>query len=660
MPPPPDKLLAGLNPEQRHAAEILEGPLLVLAGAGTGKTRVITYRIAHMLARFIEPESILAVTFTNKAAREMKERLGELVGAAEADRIAVGTFHAFCVRRLRQHAELLGFPKGFSICDASDQQAAVKAAMRELRIPEKRLHPGFVQSRISLAKNQLMTPADLRRVPDGDTDLVPDVWERYDDALRRQRLLDFDDLLLETLRLLREHPEVKRRFQERWQYVLVDEYQDTNGPQYEIVRAICEEHRNLCVVGDDDQSIYSWRGADVSKILGFEKDFPGAEVVRLETNYRSTEPILDAANRVIAHNLSRHPKALRSHAGGGEEICHFEARDEEDEADFIAAEIGFLVRRGDAAWSDFAILVRTQTQPRAFEARLRAAGVPYRLSGGMSFFDRKEVRDLLAYLKLVENPDDETSLMRVLNCPPRGVGKTSIERVVAWATEHGVSANQAFARADEIEKVPTAAKRAVGALMEVLGELGRRKNSGHLVELVRELVERVRYQDEVDRCYPDPTTRQARWAAVEEVYNFAENYAKRSGRATLAGFLEELALNAADQEEEEQGDLDAVTLMTLHAAKGLEFPRVYLVGVEEGVLPHARAAAEDGIDEERRLMYVGITRARQHLTVSYAAERSRFGKRSATTPSRFWFEMLGEAPPPGWQPVEDRLAAASR
>ncbi len=659
MTPPPEKLLAGLNPEQRHAAETLEGPLLVLAGAGTGKTRVITYRIAHMLARFYEPESILAVTFTNKAATEMKERIAELVGRADAERLSVGTFHAFCVRRLRQHADKLGFPKGFSICDASDQQSAVKAAMRELRIAEKSLRPSFVQSRISLAKNQLMTPDQLRQESDGDDRLVCEVWERYDAALKRQRMLDFDDLLLQTLRLLREHPEVLKAFQERWQYVLVDEYQDTNGPQYEIVRLICQQHRNLCVVGDDDQSIYSWRGADVRKILGFERDFPGAEVVRLETNYRSTKDILDCANRVIANNIARHPKELRAHAGPGEPICHFEARDEEDEADFIAGEVGFLVRRGDAAWKDFAILVRTQTQPRAFETRLRAAGVPYRLVGGMSFFDRKEIRDLLAYLKLLANPDDESSLLRILNSPPRGVGKTSIERVLAFATEQGISANRAFARAEEIEKVPAAAKRAVAKLLGDLGELGRRRGGAQLVETVKTMIERVGYKAEVERCYPDPQTRQVRWAAVEEMLNFAENYVRRAGRPSLAGFLEELALNAADQEDQDKKDQDAVTLMTLHAAKGLEFPRVYLVGLEEGILPHARAAAEGGVDEERRLMYVGITRARQHLTVSYAAERARFGKRSATTPSRFWYEMQGEAPPEGWQAVEDRLAALS-
>ncbi|MBC8329924.1 MAG: UvrD-helicase domain-containing protein [Planctomycetes bacterium] len=660
MPPSPEELLAGLNPEQRRAAETLEGPLLVLAGAGTGKTRVITYRIAHMLARFIEPESVLAVTFTNKAATEMKERIAALVGKADAERLSVGTFHAFCVRRLRQHADKLGFSKGFSICDASDQQSAVKAAMRELRIPEKTLHPGLVQSRISLAKNQLLSQSELLERSGGDEELVCAVWERYDAALRRQRMLDFDDLLLQTLKLLQEHPRALRSFRERWQYVLVDEYQDTNGPQYEIVRLICQEHRNLCVVGDDDQSIYSWRGADVRKILGFAKDFPGAEVVRLETNYRSTKDILEAANRVIAHNIGRHPKELRAHAGPGQPVCTFEARDEEDEADFIASEIGFLVRRGDAAWRDVAILVRTQVQPRAFEARLRAAGVPYRLVGGMSFFDRKEIRDLLAYLKLVANPDDESSLLRILNCPPRGVGKTSVERVLAWATERGLSANHAFARAEEIEKVPAAAKKAVVELLETLAELGRRRGGKRLVETLKEMVGRVGYQQEVERCYPDPQTRQVRWAAVEELYNFAENYARRSGKPSLAGFLEELALNAADQQDDDGQDQDAVALMTLHAAKGLEFPRVYLVGLEEGILPHSRAVAEGGVDEERRLMYVGVTRAREHLTVSYAAERARFGRRSATTPSRFWYELLGEAPPEGWTPIEDQRAAAVR
>ncbi|RMH03639.1 MAG: AAA family ATPase [Planctomycetota bacterium] len=658
MPPTPEQILAGLNPEQRRAVETLEGPLLVLAGAGTGKTKVITHRVAHLLARFVAPESVLAVTFTNKAAREMKERISALVGAGEAGRLAVGTFHAFCVRRLRRHAERLGLPRGFAICDAADQLGAVKEVLRDLRIPEKSLAPGRVLSRISLAKNRLWSPDELAAGAGPDGPALAAAWERYDALLARRRQLDFDDLLLRTLRLLREDEEVLAACRRRWRYVLVDEYQDTNGPQYEIVRLICAEHRNLCVVGDDDQSIYSWRGADVSRILGFERDFPGAAVVRLETNYRSTAPILALANRVIGHNPARHPKELRAATAGGEEPCFLEARDEEDEADFIAREISFLVRRGEAAWRDFAILVRTQTQPRVFEARLRAAGVPYRLAGSSSFFDRKEIRDLLAYLKVVANEDDEVSLLRILNCPPRGIGRTTVERTLAWATERGLGAGAALARLDEIDGIPPAARQAAARLLADLAAL-RRRAGRDLVGLLEELLKRSGYRAEVERCYPDPEARRVRWAAVEELLNFAENHQRRSARPSLAGFLEELTLNAADQEDQEDGETDAVALMTLHAAKGLEFPRVYLVGLEEGLLPHARAAAEDGIEEERRLAYVGVTRARRHLTLSYAAERARRGRRRRTTPSRFWFELQGEPPPPGWRPVEETLAPAA-
>lgn len=645
--------LSSLNPEQRRAVETTEGPVLVLAGAGTGKTRVITVRIAHLLSRGVSPENVLAMTFTNKAAAEMRERVAQLVGKRRAKELTVGTFHSFCARTLRAHAKAAGLPARFSICDASDQLAALKGALRELRIPEARIQPRALQARISLQKNRLVGWEQFLEAAGDDLDeLIGRAWRRYEEHLARSGALDFDDLLLRTLGLLRSNDRLRREFRKRYRYVLVDEYQDTNGPQYEIVRQIAGEHRNLCVVGDDDQSIYGWRGADVSKILGFEHDFPGAAVIRLETNYRSTEEILEAANRVICNNPARHEKTLRSAAGPGSPVTSVRLEDESQEATWVVRDLQAYVREGGGRLGNVAILFRTAVQPRAFEAELRAKAVPYVLVGGMSFFDRKEVRDILAYLKLLANPRDEVSFLRIVNCPPRGVGKSSLERALAFATEQGIPVQEAFERASEIEKLPAAAAEAVASFQRTMAALGQGEPGRDLVERVRKLIEVVGYRAEVERCYPDARTRDDRWAAVQEVLNFAENHARRAATPSLHGFLEELALSASDEgTNEEPGRRDAVTLMTLHAAKGLEFPRVYLVGLEEGLLPHARSAAEDGVEEERRLAYVGITRAREVLTVTHAAERSRYGRRAPTSPSRFLYEMKGETPPDGWVPA---------
>ncbi len=644
------QIVADLNPEQRRAVEAADGPVLVLAGAGTGKTRVITVRIAHLLERGAAAKNVLAVTFTNKAAAEMKERVGALVGKTVAKELTIGTFHAFCARSLREHAEWLGLSKSFSICDASDGLAALKGALRELRIPEATLQPRVVQAAVSLAKNRAQTAEGfLERAADDRDELVGRAWRRYDAHLRRTGALDFDDLLLETLRLLRDHEAARAKFRKRYRHVLVDEYQDTNGVQYAILHAIAGEHRNLCAVGDDDQSIYGWRGADVKNILGFERDYPNALVVRLETNYRSTNQILSAANRLIRHNPKRHEKVLRSAVGDGPIVTAIELRDESEEASHVVREIQDVVREAGARYSDVAILFRTQTQPRAFEVELRARAVPYKLVGGMSFFDRKEVRDVLAYLKLVANPDDEVSFLRVVNCPPRGVGKGTIEKVIAHATAQGISAARAFDTAGEIEGLPAAAVASVGALRANLATLAREFDRTGLVEGVRRMLDVVGYRGEVERCYPDEREFGDRWAAVMEVLDTAENYARKKKAGTLAGFLEEIALAAGDERgKEDGGGKDAVHLMTLHAAKGLEFPRVYLVGMEEGLLPHARAAAEDSIEEERRLAYVGVTRAERHLTLTLASERSKFGRRSSTHASRFLYEIKGELPPVGW------------
>jgi DNA helicase II / ATP-dependent DNA helicase PcrA len=637
-----------------------EGPLLVLAGAGTGKTRVITTRIAYLLSLGVEASSILAVTFTNKAAGEMRERVARLAGE-RAREVTVGTFHAFCARVLREHGHVLGLPRRFTICDAADQLSAVKSAMRELRVHETAMHPSAVLARISLAKNRMETPESfLEGGSDGRDQLVGSVWQRYREYLGRTRALDFDDLLLETVRLLREHASVRAHYRKRFRHVLVDEYQDTNRPQYEIVREIGGAHRNVCVVGDDDQSIYGWRGADIRKILGFAHDFEGAKVVRLQTNYRSTRPILEAANAVIRHNASRHEKALESARGEGEGVRFVRLKDEMGEAAFAVGEMRKLLRLDEARPADFAVLCRTQVQFRPFEAELRANGLPYVVVGGMSFFDRKEVRDVVAFLKLAVNARDETSLLRVVNTPPRGVGKASLDRALAFATDHGISASEAFDRAGEIEGLSLQSVEGYRALRAAIDGSGLADAGRHLVSRLERFLETIGYREEVRRLYPDPQAREARWAGVLEILNFAENHVRRSASPSLHSFLEELALTSGEEAAEEpEVRGDAVTLMTLHAAKGLEFPHVFLVGMEEGLLPHARAAAEGGVEEERRLAYVGITRAMTTLTLTWALERAKYGRRAAAVPSRFLFEARGEATPEGWAGVEAAAPAVS-
>ncbi|HEY6549244.1 MAG TPA: UvrD-helicase domain-containing protein, partial [Vicinamibacteria bacterium] len=614
FPPGDASLLASLNPAQREAVATTEGPLLVLAGAGTGKTRVITTRIAYLVSQGVPPSSILAVTFTNKAAGEMRERVAHLTGDRVKE-ITVGTFHAFCARVLREHGPVLGLPRKFTICDAADQQSAVKSAMRELRVHETTMQPQAVLARISLAKNRMETPESYLAQGTGSRDqLVGSVWQRYREFLARTRTLDFDDLLLETVRLFREHEDVRAHYRQKYRHLLVDEYQDTNHPQYEIVKEIGGEHRNVCVVGDDDQSIYGWRGADIRKILGFHRDFEGAKVVRLETNYRSTRQVLDAANAVIGKNASRHEKALQSARGEGEAVRFLRLKDEIAEAQFTVEEIRKLLRLDEARPADFAILCRTQVQFRSFEAELRANGIPYVVVGGMSFFDRKEVRDVVAFLKLCVNPRDETALLRIINTPSRGVGKASLDRVLAFATDQGISASEAFERAPEIEGVASAAVEGYRALRAAIDASELADAGQHLVFRLNRFLEAIRYQDEVTRLYPEPMVREARWAGVLEVLNFAENHVRRSADPSLHAFLEELSLTGEDAPGDPKAEArrDAVTLMTLHAAKGLEFPHVFLVGMEEGLLPHARAAAEGGVEEERRLAYVGITRAMTH------------------------------------------------
>ncbi|MCY3002535.1 MAG: UvrD-helicase domain-containing protein [Planctomycetota bacterium] len=656
------KLLEGLNAEQRAAVVATEGSVLVLAGAGSGKTRVITVRIAHLLEKGVAPGNILAMTFTNKAAREMRERVGKLVGKDRAEQLFVGTFHSFCLNALREHGAHIGLGGGFTICDASDQVSTVRGVMRELRVMDAKVQPAQLQSRISLMKNRLVDPDSLLGKATTDEDeLVARAYKQYDEQLRRSKTLDFDDLLLYTLRLLAKK-EVREGYARRFRYVMVDEYQDTNGPQYEIVKAIAGAHRNLCVVGDDDQSIYGWRGADVTKILSFERDFPGAKVVRLETNYRSTAQILGAANRVIANNPKRLGKTLRSAFGDGAPVSAVVLKDDDEEADHIAREIKHLVDRREAKFGQFAVLFRASALARAFETQFRARAIPYVLVGGMSYFDRKEVRDVMAYLKLGVAPEDEVSLLRVINCPPRGVGKASLDKALEHATAHGVTLAKAF-EADSIPGVPDTAIHAVRDFRKLVATAAHASESLALPQRIERLLDAVGYKNEIERLYPDELTRTQRWTAVTELLELADRHQRKNRNASFATFLQDLTLEANDDGDDGEHKKDVVTLMTLHAAKGLEFPRVYLVGVEEGLLPHLRSVAEDTVEEERRLMYVGITRAQRNLTISYTQERVKFGKAQPSMPSRFLYEIKGVPPPEGWvaagQPTPTQVVRAA-
>ena len=638
-----------LNPPQRDAVATLQGPLLVLAGAGTGKTRVVTYRIAALIRHGARPEQILAVTFTNKAAAEMQERSGKLLGKRLPAKPEISTFHSLCVRILRRHARRLGYPEKFAIYDRGDQESLARQALREIQVPDAVLRPGDLISLISRWKSQSIRPEQAASVASTDKEHLGSMaYRRYQAALKAAGAVDFDDLLLCTEDLFERFPDARRAEAGRFTHLLIDEYQDTNGSQYRIVKALAAGHRNLCVVGDDDQSIYGWRGADVSHILRFKQDWPEAKVVRLEDNYRSTDAILTLANTLIAYNQKRHDKVLRAARPGGEKPKILQCPDETNEAQTVVGDIRSRLGVEGLEPRDVAILFRTNEQPRAFEMELRQAKLPYVLVGGMSFYDRKEVRDILAYLKLLANPTDEVSLLRIINVPARGIGQASASLLMDRAVKSSQSLWTVLKKVRPgDDSLATAAVQGIQTLGELIERYGRRAESESLVDVASALVGEIRYQDELARLYKEPADQQARWQAVEEVINALAVYEKRSKRPTLDGFLEDVTLGARDNDQDKESQLarNAIALMTLHSAKGLEFPHVYLVGLEEGLLPHQRSVAADdaAIDEERRLCYVGITRAQDRLTLSLALTRMKWGKPRPTLPSRFLFEITGEA-----------------
>lgn len=653
----------GLNPAQKQAVETLSGPMLVLAGAGTGKTRVVTFRIANLIRNGTAADRILAVTFTNKAAGEMQERIGDLIGTGkgqntrkrkgepEKPKPTIGTFHSQCVRILRRHAKRIGFPTKFAIYDRSDQESLARNILRELRLPGTALKPGDLLSIIGGWKNQSILPADAGAVAQTDKEhLAASAYRKYQDGLRACGAMDFDDLLVHTELLLQSDAEVREIEAGKYDHVLVDEYQDTNGSQYRIIKSLAQTHRNLCVVGDDDQSIYGWRGADVTHILNFRNDWPDATVVRLEENYRSSGQILEMANRLIRFNTTRHDKMLIAVRSTGQRPRILQLKDEAEESNLVVGEIARLLDRGRYEPRDVAILFRTNEQPRLFETELRKMNVPYVMLGSQSFFDRREIRDLLAYLKWIDQPDDEISLLRVINTPPRGLGNKSVQEIIARAVKSGRPAWQVMCDEEATSDLPPAARRGIESLQQLFTDV-REATLQSLAGAVSTLIERTQYFDEVRRLYNEPEEVEARTNSIQELINAVAAYEDRDKETDLAGFLSETALAGREMgnEKDKLAQRNAVWLLTMHAAKGLEFPVVYMVGMEEGLLPHSRSVKsgdENDIAEERRLCYVGVTRAQETLTLSMALTRRRWGKPRPTTPSRFLYEITGKAENP--------------
>jgi DNA helicase II / ATP-dependent DNA helicase PcrA len=644
----PDQYLADLNPAQREAVLATEGPVLVVAGAGSGKTRVLTYRIAHLVSAVgVKPQEILAITFTNKAAGEMRERLEGVLGGI-ARTMWVMTFHSACGRILRTEAPKLGYRSNFTIYDQADQVRVVKLCLEELERDPKRFVPRGIHSQISNAKNLLITPDDYKaRVSSFYDQTVADVYELYQGRLFASNAVDFDDLLMLTVQVLERFPEARKRWQKAFRYVLVDEYQDTNHAQYRLLQLLAGEHRNVFAVGDPDQSIYAFRGADIRNIMEFERDFGGAKQIALEQNYRSTNAILRAANAVISENRERKPKNLWSELGEGDPIRVIEVEDEHAEARFVAAEIAGLVDEGFAG-SEIAIFYRTNAQSRVLEDVLVRQDIPYQVIGGPKFYERAEIKDAIAYLQVIDNPSDAISLTRIANRPRRGIGDASLARVRAYADAHGLSLWEALEHPEEAG--------CGGAPLKAIDKfrtLMQSSMSGALELPVPDLLERVLDQSGYLEALEAERTieAQGRSENLMELVGVAREYQESADNPSLSEFLQQISLFSDQDAIEEERSL--VTLMTLHNAKGLEFRAVFLIGMEEGVFPHSRSIEEQGLEEERRLCYVGLTRAQGRLVLTHAAARSLWGSRGYNLPSRFLDEL------PQQEIERDRLRPSS-
>lgn len=652
--------LAGLNPQQRLAVETINGPVLILAGAGTGKTRVITYRIAHMIARGIPRDQILAVTFTNKAAREMKERVSKLVprsrtaeGEPRNGGPTISTFHSLGARILRQHIEKLGYKKNFVIYDESEQLGVVKKLLGQISAKGEKIDANAVLGFISRLKSGTIKTGAFS--DEGSEALAKHILSRYESALRACNAIDFDDLLILTLKLLREDAAVLAACRNKFRFVMVDEYQDTNAAQFDLVHLLTREHRNLCVVGDDDQSIYGWRGAEIANLLDLEKHFPEVKIVKLEQNYRSTNVILEAANAVIKHNVRRRGKQLWSDNGEGERIRLFSFETDEEEARTVVEEIELARMARRIPWADQAILFRTNQQSRPLEMALRKAEVRYNLIGGQSFFERREIRDLLAYFKMFLNPHDDVSLLRIANVPARGLSDVTMERLITESRTRNCSVYSVMRHTDVQTMLGSRTRDSILAFLELIDRtraLLEQEPSGSVTRWAKAFLSETGYLAELRRSEKNRDVAENRVRNVEELVDSLDTSTDSSAAATdrLQSFLEDLALDS-DRQEEKELQRDAVTLITMHSCKGLEFPHVYVVGVEDGLLPHSRSKLENTLDEERRLFYVAITRARKTLSLSYALGRKKYGQLLPCHPSPFLKELPDHL-------VEDADAAA--
>jgi DNA helicase-2/ATP-dependent DNA helicase PcrA len=646
-------LLSELNPSQRKAVEALDGPVLILAGPGSGKTRVLTYRISYLVKECqVEPHNIMAVTFTNKAAREMRGRLERLIGAQQLERLTIGTFHAICARILRREAPLMGILPNFVIYDQDDQMSLIKGALRELNLDEKMYRPAAIQAAISKAKRSLLTPEEYNP-PTYWHEVAARVYARYQQSLKANGALDFDDLLMLAVRLFDEHKDVLHRYQQRYVFVLVDEFQDTDGAQYQLLKLLTAGRKNLFAVGDEDQSIYGWRGADFRNILRFRADYPDAQVVLLEQNYRSTQNILDAARHVILLNTQRTDKKLWTKNEPGLPITIYEAYDEQEEAEYTVNEIQTLVAQKTCRLRDVAVMYRTNAQSRVLEDAFVRHGVPYKLIGATRFYERREIKDVVAYLRVTHNPHDDVSLKRVLNVPPRGIGERTKETLTQWAEAHSIplyttlqllqqsqektgktSPQAQDAQTGELHPAPTfdgRSTKALLALLALLDGLVAARERCTVLELLDKLVADSGYGEYIRDGSEEG---EERWENIQELRTVAQEYARLPPESALTTFLEDVALvSDVDNLREET---DAATLLTLHMAKGLEFDTVFIVGLEEGILPHSRSLEEpDEMEEERRLCYVGMTRAKRRLYLIHTFRRARFGNQSTSDPSRF-------------------------
>ena len=638
-------LMQGLNEPQQRAVACLQGPLLIVAGAGSGKTRVLTFRIANLLEHGVPPYRILAITFTNKAAREMRERVDALIGDAAQD-VWLSTFHSFCARFLRMELEHYGrYAKNFVIYDAADSKGLIRECLKELNIDEKHTAPGAVQAHISDAKNRLLDVAAFTaQATDFFAEQVAKIYALYQSKLQENNALDFDDLLMLTVELLTKNEELRTKYQKKFHYILVDEYQDTNGAQYAITKLLAAEHRNICVVGDADQSIYGWRGADMRNIMNFEKDYPEATVILLEQNYRSTKNILAAANAVIENNLTRKKKELWTDNPTGDRITIYEGATEKNEASYIVREVERLHTMFHVKYGDIAVLYRTNAQSRNIEEAFYATGVPYAMVGSVRFYDRREIKDIIAYLRVIYNPRDTLSLLRIINVPRRGLGPTSIARMMETAEEYRISLFEVITDAQLLSMIPKLSAKVKLALEEFaamvftfMGQLGTRP----IHEIVEDVIETSGYAAALEEEKKEDN--RDRLENLREFISVAKNFddGAAEGENGLADFLAQIAL-ISDVDQTEQSD-GTVTLMTFHAAKGLEFPAVFMAGMEEGLFPHSRTLLDDTeIEEERRTCYVGITRAERRLYLTYARQRTIYGRTEMSRPSRFLAEIPEE------------------